>query len=203
MLMTNKWPSWYSGDPSADHNVILGQILNDSASFNTGLGISYSHNILNQPSAADTTREISPGHRAPDTQLNTPCTYQPIRLFRVTRNVDRFSIVIFAGSAEPAVFKSLKKLSNYLIAHPSLASHEAISWITVPALVGNSTYETLGMDPFGDTYYDPSGSTHARYAIKQETGGVVVIRPDGLIAFRCAIDGGQIGQYFSKFLLNV
>ena len=203
MLMTNKWPSWYRGDPSADHNVVLGQILNDIASFNTGLGITYSHNILNQPSTMETPAlENESGHRAPDTELAMPCTFQSIRLHRVTRNTGKFSIMIFAGTVGPASSTSLKKLSGYLAAHPGLASHEAIAWITVPALAGCSTYETVGMDPFGDTYYDRDGSTHSRYEIPDE-GGVVVIRPDGIVAFRCAIDGEQIRNYFGKVLCNV
>ena len=208
LLMTNKWPSWYTGDRNADPNIVLGKILDESSPFNTGLGISYSQNILNQissssSSATAATTDAIPGHRVPDTQLIMPCTYQPVRLHRVTHNICKFWVIIFAGSVGPTILTSLKNLAAYLLANPAFASHEAIAWLTIPALVGCSSYEALGLDPFGDTYYDPEGSAHVRYGIEQDIGGIVVTRPDGLVAFRCAIDGEEVSSYFSRFLYGI
>lgn len=214
LLMTHKWPLWYKGDPSADPHVVLGRIFEEASSFNTGLGISYSENVINQMnpvyynSSCSKTAEsepgsIVPGSRAPDTELITPCTNLKIRLHRVTRNICKFKIVVFTGTAKLEPAPALKALREYLQRHPHLASHEAIGWITIPGGLSCSSYEALGMDPLGETYYDPSGSAHKRYGVSLERGGVVVIRPDGLVGFRCGIDGEEVRGYFSKVLVGI
>jgi phenol 2-monooxygenase len=197
LLMTHKWPSWYKGDQDADPYLVLGDIFEKAASFNTGLGIAYSSNVLNQAPSMELTAE--PGSRAPDAELTVPGINQTVRLHRVARNLCKFWVVVFAGKVE-TTRPSLGALQGYLETNRELYSHRAIGWITVSASLGCSPYEAMGMQPFGDTYFDPASVAHNAYGIDLEKGGVVVIRPDGLIGFGCAIDGTSIRGYFSKIM---
>lgn len=200
LLMTHKWPSWYKGDPAADPYLVLGEIFEKAASFNTGLGISYSPNVLNQ--APLVKLKVDTGRRAPDIEVTMPGTNQKIRLHRITRNLGKFWVVVFTGAVE-VTRHSLKELRRHLDINTALYSHRAIGWITVTPLVGCSPYETLGMQPFGDTYYDPSTLAHNEYGIDLAKGGVVVIRADGLIGFGCGVEGASIGDYFSKIIVGM
>jgi len=200
LLMTHKWPSWYKGDPAADPYLVLGEIFEKAASFNTGLGISYSPNVLNQAPSVKLNVDI--GRRAPDIEVTMPGTNQKIRLHRITRNLGKFWVVVFTGTVE-VTRNSLKELRRHLDINTALYSHRAIGWITVTPLVGCSPYEALGMQPFGDTYYDPGALAHNEYGIDLAKGGVVVIRADGLIGFGCGVEGASIGDYFSKIIVGM
>lgn len=200
LLMTHKWPSWYKGDPAADPYLVLGEIFEKAASFNTGLGISYSPNVLNQ--APSVKLNVEAGRRAPDIEVMMPGTKQKIRLHRITRNLGKFWVVVLTGAVE-VTRHSLKELRRHLDINTALYSHRAIGWITITPVVGCSPYEALGMQPFGDTYYDPGTLAHNEYGIDFAKGGVVVIRPDGLIGFGCGVEGASIGGYFSKIIAGM
>jgi phenol 2-monooxygenase len=200
LLMTHKWPSWYKGDPAADPYLILGQIFEQAASFNTGLGINYPANVLNQFPAA-TSLKIEPGNRAIDVDLTVPGINRKTRLYEVTRKVGKFWIVVFAGqiaSTKP----SLQALRNYLVENKELFSYPAMKWLTISCDAGCSPYETLGMEPFGDTYYDIDGLVHEKYGIDPSVGGIMIIRPDGLVGTGCAIEGSSVQDYL-KTVLNL
>jgi phenol 2-monooxygenase len=198
LLMTHKWPAWYKGDPAADPYLVLGEIFEKAASFNTGLGISYSSNVLNQSPTIELS--VAPGSRAPDVEVTMPGINQQVRMHRLHRNVGKFWVVVFAGSVE-STRAALSELRSYLETNGGLYSHRAIGWITLSATVDCSPYEALGgMLPFGDTYFDAPGVAHKEYGIDLAKGGVVVIRPDGLIGYGCAIDGASIREYFSKIM---
>ncbi|PYH96456.1 2,4-dichlorophenol 6-monooxygenase [Aspergillus ellipticus CBS 707.79] len=200
LLMTQKWPSWYDGDTSADPNILLGEIFEQAASFNTGLGISYQTNVLNQ--TQETSSEdvsVKPGTRAPDLDLTTPGTFQPVRLHQILHNFCRFHILVFTGLDIESIKPTLLSLRECLATHPELG-HRTINWLTVCGSIGCSPYELLGMQPFGDTYFDPKGEVHRTYGIDAQKGGVVVIRPDGLVGFVGELEGGCIRGYFSKIL---
>jgi phenol 2-monooxygenase (NADPH) len=53
VLMSHKWPSWYKGYSDADPYIVLGGIFEHAASFNTGIGISYPFDVLNDSCTAD------------------------------------------------------------------------------------------------------------------------------------------------------
>ncbi|KAJ5123319.1 hypothetical protein N7448_009416 [Penicillium atrosanguineum] len=159
ILMSRKWPSWYEGDPDADPYIVLGEIFEQAASFNTGLGISYPINDINQilPDGAI----VAPGSRPPDVELITPGTKQTVRLQRLTRNFANFWVIVFAGNPG-MTHTSLVELGKSLGTFKKFKSREAIGWLTISAVAGNSPYETLGMKPFGDTFFDPTNSAHER-----------------------------------------
>lgn len=205
ILMSHKWPAWYKGDTDADPYLLLGEIFNEAASFNTGLGISYTSNVLNQTSSSSqgsTSFELTvvPGSRPPDVDLHTPGTNQKIRFQQVTKNVGKFWIVVFLGNT--CVTKpSLLELRAFADdASNPLKGHEAISWLTISPVAGYSPFETIGMRPFGDTYYDPASEAHTKFGVEAGKGAVLILRPDGLLGAAGPIDGTWIKGYFDGLL---
>lgn len=197
-LTSGKWPSWYNGDPNADPHVALGEIFEEAASFNTGLGISYPPNAINDKSA--TGNAIVPGSRPPDVELATPGTNREVRLQRLTPNVAKFYVLVFTGRPD-STRSSLLKLRGFLDTAADLNAHPAIEWITISPVTGCSPYEAIGMKPFGNAYFDPTSMAHDKFGIQPEDGGVAILRPDGLVGSAGAVEGHWIRSYFSGILL--
>lgn len=197
-LMSHKWPSWYKGDPGADPYIVLGEIFEQAASFNTGLGISYSENVLNRASTVELS--VKPGSRPPDLELSTPGTNQKVRLQRVTRNTAKFQILVFTGNIA-TTRQALIDLDKFLQGPASkLRSHPVVQWMTVSPAVGCSPYEAIGMTPFGNTYFDPTNTAHEKFGVDMEKGGIVVLRPDGLLASAGPVDGQWVQDYMSRLV---
>lgn len=197
VLMTHKWPKWYKGDTNLDPYIVLGEIFEKAESFNTGLGISYPINAVNQTTAS--ILNVVPGSRPPDVELIMPGTGRKVTLQDVTPNVAKFWVVIFAGN--PVSTKdSLLGLKDFLDnkKNQSILVREPISWITISAINGYSPYETLGMQPFGDTFFDTSSSAHEKFGFDLERGGILILRPDGLVAHGGPIDGQMVEDYFTN-----
>ncbi|KAL4750847.1 hypothetical protein BDW72DRAFT_213140 [Aspergillus terricola var. indicus] len=180
MLMSSKWPAWYTGDPNADPHLVLGRIFNEAAAFNTGLGISYAANVLNDLESVSYINnnshcDLTPGSRLPDVELKMPATNQ---------------------------LETLQALQRYLRdTAPELTSHKSIRWLTITAAVGCSPYEALGMNPLGDAYFDAAKPlAHGRLGVDVEEGAAVILRPDGLIGATGKVDGCWIREYFSRVL---
>lgn len=198
VLMSHQWPSWYKGDPNADPYILLGEIFEKAASFNTGLGISYPSNVLNKDSTVKLS--ILPGSRPPDVDLTMPGTNRVTRFQRVTRNLAKFYVVVYAGKIATTK-ESLLALERFLqTAGEELLTNDAVSWITIVCDLSCSPYEALGMNPFGSAYYDPTASAHKKIGISSKTGGVVILRPDGLVGSAGPVDGLWIREYFRSIL---
>ncbi|KAL4944601.1 hypothetical protein BDV06DRAFT_232853 [Aspergillus oleicola] len=206
MLMSCKWPAWYQGDRDADHHLVLGEIFEKAASFNTGLGISYAENVLNQANVASASSDGScctlvPGSRPPDVELSTPGTNRGVRLQTITPNRAIFWVLLFTGGHDATIRGSLQKLKQYLEdTAPELTSNKAIKWLTIIAGSGCSPYEALGASPIGDAYFDPENTGHEKLGMKMDTGAVVILRPDGLVAATGKLQGEWIRQYFVNIL---
>ncbi len=196
-LMSRRWPPWYEGDPGADPYLALGELFEEAAPFNTGLGIAYPANLLNRAPGVRLT--AAPGSRPPDVELSMPGTNRKVRLQRVTRNLARFWVLVLTGRVS-STRPSLQEMEKYMDYESELRTHKAIGWVTVSTVVGCSPYEAIGMRPFGDTYYDPTGLAHDKFRVDLEKGSVVILRPDGLVGSAGAIDGPWIKEYFSKVL---
>lgn len=102
-LMTNRLPEDWQGDPAADVNVILGEVMEEAGSFSSGLGIFYDveeGNPLNVNSSftCDSTPPVKPGMRGPDITLYRPGTFEATRLIRELPNEACFSVLVFAAS---------------------------------------------------------------------------------------------------------
>lgn len=107
-LMTNRLPENWAGDPKADLNSILGDIMAEAASFSSGLGIFYelsNDNALNvggKLKAVGQSQSIQAGQRAPDVTLLKPGTFERTRLISQTPNHASFYLVMFTGDASHA-----------------------------------------------------------------------------------------------------
>lgn len=122
-LMTNRLPENWRGDPEADVNVVLGQILKEAGAFNSGLGISYEicrSNFLNVPGSFRSLEPtVGPGMRGPDITLLRPGTFEPTRLIRELPNLARFNVLVFAPENTPAsVSRIYKGLSDSILFQP-------------------------------------------------------------------------------------
>lgn len=202
LLMSHKWPSWYKGDRDADPHIILGDIFEKASSFNTGLGISYSSNVLNKTARRGDGAHLSlvAGSRPADVELTVPGTNQKTRFQRVTRNLGKFWVVIFTGDIG-STHASLSRLEKYLShSHSGLKSHEAVSWTTISPNVDCSPYEAIGMRPFGNMYYDVTAVAHTKFGVEMDKGLAVILRPDGLLGSAGPVDGKWIEEYFSEVL---
>ncbi|KAL3442867.1 FAD binding domain-containing protein [Aspergillus insuetus] len=199
LLMSYKWPTWYKGDPEADPHLVLGEIFDKAASFNTGLGISYSENALNQKKR-DAICSVSPGSRPPDVELTTPGTNQSVRLQKVTPNQATFWVLVFTGSKNSMIQSLMKELQRYLDRASALTSCKAIRWLTIITGTGCSPYEALGRRSFGDAYFDAGNAAHDSLGINMDVGAVIVLRPDGLVGTTCGIQGDAVHQYLSSIL---
>ncbi|OAA58436.1 pentachlorophenol 4-monooxygenase [Niveomyces insectorum RCEF 264] len=204
-LMSHKWPAWYEGDRAADPYLILGDIFEKATSFNTGLGIAYPENLLNKPNALPSLT-VAPGSRPHDVTLRTPGTHQVVRLQQATRNRACFHVVVFTGDAsavagtpKPAVVA----LADVLAAAPALSASPAIRFLTVSIAESGSPYESLGgVRPFGTMYYDPAGAAHGALGIPVSEGGIMVLRPDGLLGSGGPISGAFVQEYFDNILVK-
>lgn len=205
-LMTMQLPEDWQGDPNADVNEVLGQVMAEAATFSSGLGIYYESDTYLNLTQFSNLSYVRPGERAPDVPLQKPATFEPTRLQTVTPNVAQFYIVVFAGDIKLtkqhlAAFTNSIPQSHWLFdpKHP-------LSWLSIfDGPGGPSAYETLGGMPFGRVFYDENHSAHERYGVKAEQGAVLVLRPDGWVG--TVVELGPTGaealeKYFQRFLVS-
>ena len=201
-LISGKIPKEYTGT-SVDPNLALDDLLESASQFTIGLGVHYTEDgVLNQ---STNIASVKPGHRGPDVVVRKPGSSLSTRLYELTKNDGKFWIVVFAGS--PVVTKaSLHALRSYLDGANSFTKLlvPAYNLLTIVAGPGLQPDEALGVEKFGNAYYDVDHSAHNRYGITASQGGVVVLRPDGILAFAAPLDQGErIGQYLDGVINGV
>jgi phenol 2-monooxygenase len=81
-----------------------------------------------------------------------------------------------------------------------LTANAAIGWLTISPTASCSPYEALGMEPFGDTYFDPSNVAHDKLGIDPDQGSLIILRPDGLLGCSGRIEGSWVKEYFAKIM---
>lgn len=187
-----------SASGSTEPNQLLNDVLDASSEFFLGLGVNYQRNILNKKSSTSTTE---PGCRGPDVLIRRPGLAIPLRLFSITKNRGRFWTIIFAGLPLQTRPK-IQKLRTYLNGDSFTKSLAPVfNLLTLIACHGLQPDETLGVDHFGDAFYDVDESAHVKYGISKSEGGIVVLRPDGTLGFSAALDeGAEVGKYFGEFV---
>jgi phenol 2-monooxygenase len=206
-LMTMQLPIGWQGDPKADPNEILGVIMEEASTFTSGLSISFDLNDLNKKGsfeAGSSPGPITPGQRGPDVQLFKPGTNEATRLHKETPNKAKFHIVVFVG--EPNHTASLLKefATAFEASEIFSKSRLPISWLTIAAKSGPSAFELLGAMPFGKIFYDPKHTAHIRYGINTESGGIIVLRPDGWVGTATFLKAEAVDElelYFRNLLI--
>lgn len=157
--------------------------------------------MLNKASAVSSIRA---GRRAPEVLVRKPGSRLPTRLYELTNNSGRFWIVVFAGEplrtsgnvkARRAYLNSAENFTKRLV--------DAFEFLTLIAGTGLQPDETLGIEKFGRAYYDVDHTAFARYGISTVEGGIVVVRPDGILTVTAGLDQGRgIGNYLDGVVLS-
>ena len=183
-----------------DAGTLLAATFDASAAHLVGLGIRYEANAVNK---APVVGSLHAGQRGPDAPLHKPGQPFPVRLLEVATNVGAFWIIVFAGRPD-ATRAALQSLRHYVDGSTSFlrtANIEAVKFMTIISGEGVSPDETLGVDKFGQAYWDRDGTAHLRYGISEHAGAVVVLRPDGYFAFATALDkGDDLRRYFDGII---
>jgi phenol 2-monooxygenase len=204
-LMTMQLPIGWAGDPKADPNEVLGQVMEEASSFTSGLSIEFTDNVLNVQGSLVFSTGPKPGQRGPDVSLEKPGTLETTRLHRETPNVARFYVVVFAGDPVQSIapFSAFSKAieSSKLSDNAFLP----ISWLTILAKSGPSAYELLERSPIGRIFFDQKQMAHDRYGVDVTKGAIVVLRPDGWIGTGVILRSEAVNEletYFARFLLT-
>ena len=207
VLMSNKLPESFASSPNMDINEALAQAFNDASGYNSGLKLSYAENILNVTSSdSSVVCSVLPGTRAPDVELLKPGTKEPVRLQRLTPNLGRFYVVVFAGNPR-VTLPQLALISEFIISPDSFTRcfpPQALSVLTIGAgRLDFGISDALGIKPFSPTYFDEKRKAHIRYGVDVKLGAMEVLRPDGFVGSSVPLTpdgGGQVFKYLSKVL---
>jgi len=205
-LMTMRLPVGWTGDPNIDPNDVLAEVMAEAATFSSGLGIYYEMDgVLSVPGSwqpPDRPDAVGPGKRVPDAALQKPGTFEATRMHKVTPNVAKFYIVVFAGDIE-STRDTYHGLIKAAAASRFLSSAALpVSWITVSVKTNPSAIELLGITPPGKVFYDRSRTAHDRYGVDVREGAVFVFRPDGWIGTVSVLAESAIRElesYFGRF----
>lgn len=188
--------------------------------FNTGFGISYPVNIFNDEGtsmATDASTIVLSGHRAPDSKVVCIADGKKVRLFDAWNNKDavcRFKVVVFAGdlavNAETieAFYKRLEFPESFL--HKYTANDEqskslfvllAVTTSSQTSVVAHPSYTAITSYPlFVDKLNN--AQCHQAYGVDVHKGAIVVVRPDGYIAYSTDLFNYLgIDDYFERVLL--
>jgi phenol 2-monooxygenase len=207
-LMTMQLPKTWTGDPKADPNEILGVVMKEAATFSSGLGIFYKQDgVLNAKGSFEGSSKrgsAAPGERVPDVPLQKPATFEGTRVHKVTPNVGKFHILIFAGEATAS--RGHLPCFTRALFRTSLHEQPWLQFLIVLKTVGPSAYEILGVDPtFAKVLYDNTGKAHQTYGVDLSEGAIFVLRPDGWIGTAMQLREDAVGEleaYFRAFMIT-
>ncbi|KAE8417853.1 FAD binding domain-containing protein [Aspergillus pseudocaelatus] len=181
----------------ADANELFTKLFDESIQFNIGLGIHYNESIINK---APSTGMVSAGWRAPDALVYAPGSRIPIRLFQLTRNTGMWSVLIFAGQptlTRETLASSMKKLAVALDKLPK-GMARCFTLIAHSVTEGDQVF---GIPRVGHTYYDSDRSVHAAYTISTNSGGVAILRPDGILGYATTLEDIETAEaFFNSFV---
>ncbi|KAH9929268.1 uncharacterized protein B0H18DRAFT_998724 [Fomitopsis serialis] len=147
-----------------------------NAAFTVGLGISYAENLLNQ-------RRLSVGHRAPDAAVAR----------RTSPYIGRFWISSLQGITADSTRPRLQTGCAATVDSP-------LSFVNALAPVFEFlTIRDSGEQPLGKTVSDEDGKCYEVYNLQPRSGGIVVVRPDGIVGLEATLDGyGVLDSYFAQ-----
>ncbi|RYP39902.1 hypothetical protein DL767_002021 [Monosporascus sp. MG133] len=177
----------------------LHSILETNMSFNIGLGVSYEESILNQAPTATT---IFPGTRSPDVLLHAPGPLVPVRLHSITHrdNNGRWSLLVFAGCHHVTRQKFAELREKVTTPGARLASwNHLLNISTIMMGAVGSAWDAFDGPALGKLYFDTESLAHDRYGVYPDHGAIVVVRPDGILAFAAGLDQLEnVEEFFDK-----
>lgn len=197
-LISGLIPEKWSGKGNNDPNELINMMFDSSISFHLGFGIRYSYNVLNEQANAGM---VTSGERAPDVLLRKPGSRISQTLFSITKNSGIFWVVLFAGQPLQTSDK-MRLLTEYLSKQDLSALFAAVEvkYLTIVAGCQNDTEIGLGVTRrLGNVYYDQDNSAHNNYSLTLSSGGIAVLRPDGILGYLTTLSQPHsISEYFSR-----
>jgi len=163
------------------------------------LGIEYEPSSLNDVEGS-LSASVRPGQRAPDVLLRKNGLPHPLRLNQVTKNSGKFQGLVFTGDV-PKTRPVLKSMRTQFNKHAPRLQH-AVSFVTIVRGHDIAFEEYLGVEPFGNAYWDMDHSAHTRYGTSPESGDIIVLRPDGIVGFIASLDKfGAVVEYLERHVV--
>lgn len=197
-LITGKIPDGM-GRPGASSFEVLGQFTASTMRYTLGLDVHYETNLLNQSANIGL---VSAGWAGPDVLLRRPGSRCPLRLHQVTKNVGRFHVLVFTGNPGLTA-TSLHSLRSYIDSEDSFTRKlpDIFNFLTIIPGDAPQADHYLGISRFGKAFYDSDQSAAATYGFSAALGGVVVLRPDGILGYSGELgEGKALGEYFLRFI---
>lgn len=197
-LITGKIPEGV-GKPGANSFEILGEFIASTMRYTLGLDVHYEQNILNKKANIGL---VAAGWPGPDVLLRRPGSRIPLRLHQVTKNIGRFHVLVFTGN--PALTgKSLQSLRSYFDSEQSFTRKvpDFVNYLTIIPGDSPQADHYLGVGRWGKVFYDADMSAACKYGFSPALGGVVVLRPDGILGYSGELgEGKELGEYFLQFV---
>ncbi|KAI0390627.1 FAD binding domain-containing protein [Xylariaceae sp. FL0594] len=201
-LMTNRLPENWRGDPNADVNEVLGKVMQDAGSFNSGLGIAYpargDNPLVVDDGGSHSEDRLHPGMRAPDITLLLllpgATKKNKTTLMRQTPNMCCFYIVFFAPSTSSpgTTMKAVQAGVEGSVLLKALVENGVLAYLTISISTPASDSDlslTNNSASIGRAYCDtPDGAGYKRYGVDPARGRVIVIRPDGWVCAMLSLD---------------
>lgn len=190
--------TWNGCSGKPEPSKVLADILTSNASFNIGLGVSYGPSVLVDKA---TTGSLAVGHRCPDILLRAPGPSVPIRLQSIIhKNTGQWNMLIFAGrpgqqTAKVATLRETLESLNAVNKYDQMVSFTTIVTGTI-----TNTWDVYDGLPSSLVLCDVDGQGHNTFGISATTGGLVILRPDGILAGIYPIENVQeVGLLFKDF----
>ncbi|KAJ3155670.1 hypothetical protein HDU89_006644 [Geranomyces variabilis] len=174
-------------------------VIHQHRPFLTGLGIGYQPNLLcGETAAAPYAR---PNHRPPNVKLFRHLDQVETTLFRALAPLGpQFHAVVLTGFVKDEVSVYLDALNGYLFNDRQAEAKVRVTYIS-PTRISLPKHLTRRTELYYDGLVsdDPQAPAHVAYGVNMQTGAVVILRPDGLVACSATVADAPraIEEYFS------
>lgn len=112
----------------------------------------------------------------------------------------KFHILVFTGELHRTREK-LAAFRQHVDKHAPRFAH-AVRFVTIVLGSGVVFEERIGVEQFGNAYWDVDHRAHITYKIGYESGAIIVLRPDGILGFVSDIEGYErVQQYLERIII--
>ena len=175
-------------------------IMETNLSLTTGLGVSYGPSLI--VASEPTISTLVPGTRTPDAMLKGPGPTLPLRVHDIINHrtgKGTWTMLTFAGYhhiTKPHVIALREAITN----PESLFIKKSSRLRLATIIIGNvgSAWEAFDGPALGPLFFDVDSNAHSRYGIYPDHGGIVLIRPDGIVSFAVGLDEVEKMEEFCK-----
>lgn len=111
-------------------------------------------------------------------------------------------MLVFAG--QPSLTLPLLKTLHTQVDKHKHRIARAVEFITIIEGLGQAFDEYLGVPKFGKAYWDVDSNAHWTYGVIENLGGIVVLRPDGIVGASATLNGFEdvLVPYFERLVIE-